>query len=91
MANDYLDRLRDRQPDGIGCKSNLKDWSDRAKRNSFDQKASKAQSRHDLSADGCKADYKGDWSDKDWQVPQRNDLKARYWSDPINKAAVPNT
>ena len=31
-----------------------------------------------------------DWSDK-WQVPQRNDSKARYWSDPINKAAVPNT
>ena len=24
-------------------------------------------------------------------MPQRNDLKARYWSDPINKAAVPNT
>ena len=60
------------KPDGIGSKSNLKDWSDYAKRNSFDQKDLKAQSRHDLSADGCKADYKGDWSDK-WQVPQRND------------------
>ena len=68
MANDHLDKLRDGQPDGIGNRENLKAWSQRAKDNSFDQKDSKAQARHDLSADGCKSDNKGDWSDIDRMV-----------------------
>ena len=85
-----LEILRDGQPDGLGTKSNLRDWTDIAKRNSFSQAASKAQSRHSLSADGCKSDLKGDSSD-DWRVPHRDNSKDRYWAEPINKAAVPNT
>jgi hypothetical protein len=81
--------LRKDQPSGIGNRSNLRDWSDYAKGNSFDPKDSKAQSRHDLSADGCKADFRGNWSD-DWKQPQRKS-EGRGWQNPINKAAVPNT
>jgi len=41
---DSIDKLRDGQPVGIGNKSNVKDWADYAKGNSFDQRQSKAQS-----------------------------------------------
>ena len=88
MANDHLDKLRDGQPDGIGSRENLKDWTDYAEGNSFDQKASKAQSRHDLSADGCKADFKGDWSD-DWKQPQRKS-EGQGWAK-MDKVAADNT
>jgi hypothetical protein len=85
MANEKsISMLRDGQPDGINNKSNLKDWSDYAKGNSFSQTASKAQSRHGLSADGCKAELKGDWSD-DWQQPQK-DSEGRGWRNPISQA-----
>jgi hypothetical protein len=44
MANDKsINLLRDGQPNGIGNKDNLRDWSNRAKGNSFDQRQSKAR------------------------------------------------
>ena len=90
MARDdkHLDKLRDGQPDGIGNKSNLKAWSDYAKGNSY--MPDRAQLRHDIGTEVANADYRrGD--DKDWKQPQRNDSESRYWSDPVNKAAMPNT
>jgi hypothetical protein len=63
--------LRSNQPEGISNAANNKAWSDRAKSNSFDQSASKAQSRHDLSGEGAAQDAKGDWSDTDWKQPQK--------------------
>lgn len=75
---------RDGQPDG----KDLKAWSNYSTSNSYH--CDKAQLRHDIGTEGANADYKaGDV--KDWKQPQRNDAKSRYWSDPINKAAVPNT
>lgn len=86
--NKATEMLRDGQPDGIGNKSNLKDWADYAKSNSYH--ADKAQLRHDIGTEGANADYRqGDV--KHWKQPQRNDSKSRYWADPVNKAAVPNT
>src|SRR5262245_941911 len=51
---DSIDKLRDGQPDGINNTSNLKDWADYAKGNSFNQRQSKAQSKHDLGASNTK-------------------------------------
>jgi hypothetical protein len=41
---------------GIGNKDNLKDWADYAKSNSY--KPDRAQSKHDLSGEGCDQDIK---------------------------------
>src|SRR5262245_39630200 len=77
MANS-IDKLRDGQPDGIGNKSNLKDWADYAKGNSFDQRQSKAQSKHDLDA----SNTKGGESDETglWEQPQRQ-AEGKGWTD----------
>jgi hypothetical protein len=67
---------------GIAKRSNLDDWSQYAKGNSFDQRQSKGQSRRDL--EGVKGSHKAevDWipNDKDWQQDTRDDSRARYWS-----------
>ena len=65
-----------KQPKGRGTKSNISDWQDYAKRNSFDQSHSKAQSRKDLAP--VKAGQRiSDWSD-DWQQPQK-DCEGKGW------------
>jgi hypothetical protein len=68
---DSIDKLRDGQPDGSNNKSNLKDWSDYAKRNSFDQRASKAQSKADLAPAGGPHGRESDWKADDWRQPQK--------------------
>ena len=48
-----IEMLRDGPPDGIGNKSNLKDWADYAMGNSY--MPDKAQLRHDLGTEGANA------------------------------------
>ena len=68
------------QPKGRGTKSNISDWQDYAKRNSFDQADSKAQSRKDLAP--IKAGERiSDWSENDWQVPQKQE-EGKGWYHP---------
>jgi len=75
---DSIDKLRDGQPDGINNESNLKDWADYAKGNSFDQRASKAQSKADLAPAGTH----GRENDETglWQQPQRQ-AEGKCWAD----------
>jgi hypothetical protein len=47
---------------GKGTAGNIKDWVGHAKENSFDQRQSKAQSKHDLDASNTKGS-ESDWSD----------------------------
>jgi hypothetical protein len=79
MANDKsTEMLRDGQPDGIGDKSNLKDWAEYSKRNSYH--ANKAQLRHNIGMEGANADYAAH-DDKDWRQPQRKS-EGRGWAKP---------
>jgi hypothetical protein len=69
------------QPKGRGTQSNISDWQDYAKRNSFDQSDSKAQSRKDPAP--VKAGQRiSDWS-VDWQQPQKREEGKgwRHWSE----------
>ena len=88
MANDYLDRLRDRQPDGIGCKSkigatapNATASTRRPARLSLGTIYPLTAARPIIRAIGVIRIGKCHSA-----MTQR-----RYWSGPINKAAVPNT
>ena len=73
---------------GTTTKDNLAGWADYAKRNSYH--CDKAPLKANLGTEGANADYRqGDV--KDWKQPQRNDANVRYWADPVNKAAKPNT
>jgi hypothetical protein len=77
MANDKsIEKLRDGQPNGIGNKSNLRDWADCAKGNSCH--ADKAQLRHDIGTEGANADYAAH-DVKDWKQPQRKE-EGRGWA-----------
>jgi hypothetical protein len=75
--------LRDGQPDGIGNKSNLNDWADYAKRNSYH--ADKSQLRHDIGTERANADYAAN-DVEDWRQPQRKS-EGRGWAEPVNPAA----
>jgi len=68
--------LRDGQPDGIGNKSNLKDWAEYSKRNSCH--ADKAQLKHNLGTEGANADYRAH-DVEDWNQPQRKE-EGRGWA-----------
>ena len=77
MANDKsIQKLHGGQPHGIGNKSNLKDWADYAKRNSY--MPDKAQLKANLGTDGAKADYAAH-DVKDWKQPQRKE-EGRGWA-----------
>ena len=67
---------------GLGTKDNLKDWASYAKQNSFDQRASKAQSRDALEGvEGLhEAEVDRISNDKDWKQDLRDDSRATYWS-----------
>ena len=68
--------LGDGPPDGIGNKSNLKDWADYAMGNSY--MPDKAQLRHDLGTEGANADYAAH-DVEDWKQPQKQE-EGRGWA-----------
>jgi hypothetical protein len=67
---------------GEGTKSNLRDWAEYAKRNSYDQSESKAQSRRDLAPveKFSEEELSDDWSNAFRQVvPDRAKFEGRGW------------
>ena len=64
---------------GEGTKSNLRDWAEYAKRNSYDQSESKAQSRKDLGPvekfHAEEVDYPDDWQ----TVPDKAKYEGKGW------------
>jgi hypothetical protein len=77
MANDKsIEMLRDGQPYGVSNKSNLKDWADYAKGNSYH--CEKAQLKANLGTEGASADYAAH-DVKDWEQPQRKS-EGRGWT-----------
>jgi hypothetical protein len=77
-----IEKLRDGQPDGINNKSNLKDWADIAKGNSY--RADKAQLRHDIGTEGSYSDPKINEADT---PPLKPFKEGRGWAkmDPVTK------
>jgi hypothetical protein len=89
--SNHLNLLRDGQPDGINNKSNLKDWADYAKSNSYGNNKSQAKAQLDGSTAG-KAESGIGIRSEGWQTKQKTS-EGKCWSDSMgcesNETASP--